>query len=164
MIGIISESSQEATDFLRAGLTILDHPGGKFGELLPDMKYRLGNMLRAYGIDLDLNMAEEVREMKITPQQNLHLFRCLQETVHNVLKHSHANHVSITFCSDRHQLKMTIADNGRGFEVSPQTLQGYGLRNMFQRMEGLGGVFEILSAPGRGTKLTFAIPLSSPLP
>jgi signal transduction histidine kinase len=160
MIGIISESSREATDFLRAGLNILDLPEGRIGEIIPDMKHRLGNMLRAYGIDLEVNVTDEVQEMKIAADQSLHLFRCLQETIHNVLKHSEASQVSIAFCKDEKHLRVSIADDGKGFEVTPQSLQGYGLENMLQRMEGLGGVFEVLSSPGRGTRLTFSIPVS----
>jgi two-component system sensor histidine kinase UhpB len=55
-------------------------------------------------------------------------------------------------------LLLRIADNGRGFDPAVAS-EGHGLRSMQERTAALGGDFEAITAPGRGTILTFRIPI-----
>jgi signal transduction histidine kinase len=54
---------------------------------------------------------------------------------------------------------MTIEDNGRGFDPAAQSGSRNGLENMRQRMESIGGTFQIESQPGGGTKVRIEFPL-----
>ncbi|MGI9177895.1 MAG: histidine kinase [Pirellulales bacterium] len=79
-----------------------------------------------------------------------------QEAIYNALQHSHCTEVAttVTFHEERGEIAATISDNGQGFvvgeEVGPQ--QGhFGLQGMRERIERLGGTFEITSLRGEGT-------------
>ena len=89
------------------------------------------------------------------------LYRVIQESVNNVIKHSGANHLDIQLIKDEREITVTIEDNGRGFDVNqlPQ-VEGIGLKNMFSRVEFLKGLVQIDSSPGKGTFIHVEIPLA----
>jgi signal transduction histidine kinase len=59
-------------------------------------------------------------------------------------------------------LQVGIEDNGCGFDPSAPRPAGNGLRNLRQRFHDLGGVFELTSKPGVGTRVVMTIPLMPP--
>ena len=83
------------------------------------------------------------------------IFRILQETFNNVAKHSRADQVRLTLLHDERTLTLTIADNGRGFEVGgPEphpAVRGSGLAGLQERAELSGGRLSIHSEKDRGT-------------
>jgi PAS domain S-box-containing protein len=92
------------------------------------------------------------------------VYRVFQEALNNVGKHSAATSVRFELTSRENQLWLELADNGCGFD--PQTvrpgadsLTGYGIHSMRERVEICKGKFEILSEPGKGTKIKISIPL-----
>lgn len=90
----------------------------------------------------------------------LNLFRVTQEALHNIGKHSGAKHVQVRLTSSDKELTLSIFDDGRGFDVE-ESLQsvGLGLISMRERIEMLGGQFEILSSPGKGTQILARVPV-----
>lgn len=88
-----------------------------------------------------------------------HLFRIVQETLNNVLKHAQANEVDVQFFVHDQELVMTIEDNGSGFEMKNNS-KGIGLQNIKARTESLNGSLEISSQPGNGTSIMIKIPLA----
>jgi signal transduction histidine kinase len=89
------------------------------------------------------------------------MFRVIQESITNVVRHAKATdvHIAIT-CRPGERLVIRITDNGCGFDwdhVRHQT--GYGLLSMRERALSLGGQTQIDTQPGRGTQVTFEIPL-----
>lgn len=99
----------------------------------------------------------------------LALYRVLQGALSNVLKHSHAKTVSITVKSDASSLSMSIDDDGSGFNVARKlrdSRNSFGLQAMRERIELLGGKFQIQSpaAPGakrhQGTRIEVVLPLT----
>jgi signal transduction histidine kinase len=83
-----------------------------------------------------------------------------QEALSNILRHSQAQFVQITTSQRDYIFRMTIKDNGRGFDAqSDDYRNGLGLRNIQQRARIHGGEIFIHSAPGRGTRLMLQIPL-----
>lgn len=96
----------------------------------------------------------------ILPAEVRHnLFLGIKEALNNALKHSHATEVRVRLTEASGTVTIAIEDDGRGFEVgkSNGSRKGNGLENMRKRMENLGAEFLLVSAPGRGTKLSFAI-------
>lgn len=92
------------------------------------------------------------------------LFRISQESLTNVRLHAHAKEVRVTLGFRRRQIQLSICDDGTGFNVDRvQTAQrgGIGLRNMRERMEGLGGKLTIRSGVG-GTCVTATLSTSAP--
>jgi signal transduction histidine kinase len=89
------------------------------------------------------------------------LYRMLQEGLANVFKHAQATEVEVELAFLKGGVRLSISDNGKGFNsTSPNS--GYGLNNMAERAEELGGVFEVESSPGDGTRLTASLPLNAP--
>jgi len=85
------------------------------------------------------------------------LYRLAQEATHNIVKHAKASSVTITLTSDA-ALSLTITDNGRGFDPH-QAFEGHlGLKSMRERVEGLGGRFQLISSPGQGTQIQAHLP------
>ena len=96
--------------------------------------------------------------------QRTELFRISQESLTNARLHAKANEVRLTLSFRKRQIQLVICDDGTGFDVDRvQTAQrgGIGLRNMRERMEGLGGQLTIRSGPA-GTCVTAT--LSTPTP
>jgi len=88
------------------------------------------------------------------------LFRISQEALHNILKHAHAGHVTCELTQARGLVKLSIQDDGVGF--NPQKVwrgrdKGLGLINIAERMKALGGEFEVQSNPGKGTHILLRI-------
>jgi len=91
------------------------------------------------------------------------LYRVTQEAFTNIERHAEATHVKIIFELSIDQFKLTISDNGVGFEdiyPTSSSEHGLGLRNMAERMSYFKGSFDI-SSGSKGTTIKAAIPRSS---
>ena len=86
------------------------------------------------------------------------LFRIVQEGLQNALKYSRARKVSIHLSGRGEGLAMEIADDGVGFDVEEVWGKGLGLISMAERVEAIGGRFEIRSRPGSGTRVHVSVP------
>jgi signal transduction histidine kinase len=86
-------------------------------------------------------------------------FVCL-EALQNVTKHARASRVAINLRSLAHELSFEVTDNGAGFEAAKDA-RGSGLRNMIDRIEGIGGRLEIRSAAHQGTTVTGTLPIGA---
>ncbi len=94
-------------------------------------------------------------------QKDLILFRIVQETLNNIIKHADAKtiHANLTYQDDK--LVLSITDDGKGFEMSAKESDnenGLGLRNMHNRAKLIGAVFSISSLPGKGTEVKVILP------
>lgn len=90
------------------------------------------------------------------------VYRLVQECLTNVTRHANATHLEISVISaqDKPQLIVSVRDNGRG--MTEQAGKGFGLLGMRERVEGLGGTFEVISAQSQhtGTEILAKIPLA----
>jgi signal transduction histidine kinase len=92
------------------------------------------------------------------------LFRVIQEALTNVAKHARARRVDITLGWDEREVFVRLADDGQGFDLEEalaQARQGrhLGLWSMRERVEQLGGQFDVQSVPGQGTAMTVLVPV-----
>ncbi|MEK7831091.1 MAG: two-component regulator propeller domain-containing protein, partial [Acidobacteriota bacterium] len=93
-------------------------------------------------------------------EAELNLYRVVQESVNNILKHSRATEARLTIEHNGREALMKIEDNGQGFNIAPQAgttesrRGGFGLIGMAERVRLLGGAYTLDSAPGRGTTIT----------
>lgn len=90
-----------------------------------------------------------------------HLFRILQESLSNTLRHAKANLISVKLFTLQEQVRMRVSDDGVGFDPDGDKLTSYGLRSMQERVAEVGGSMEIYSAIGKGTQIEVRIPLMS---
>ncbi|RIX52988.1 sensor histidine kinase [Paenibacillus nanensis] len=86
------------------------------------------------------------------------LFLIVQEAMANVVKHSGADHVTLTLADTERQVVMTLADDGHGFKADAVKAGSYGLSTMQERAQKLGGTADIVSKVGSGTRVKVTIP------
>jgi signal transduction histidine kinase len=90
------------------------------------------------------------------------LYRVLQESVNNVMKHAHADRLDISLIRSDENISLTIEDNGRGFDTTnPDIFKGMGLNNLRSRINFLKGKVEFDSQVNKGTLVSIYIPLTS---
>ncbi len=88
------------------------------------------------------------------------LYRVIQESVNNVIKHADATTLDILLLCDEKEITVSIEDNGKGFSMDDKNkFSGIGLKNMISRVEYLKGTVDVSSAPGKGTLVAIYIPL-----
>ncbi|WMI94234.1 tetratricopeptide repeat-containing sensor histidine kinase [Bacteroides fragilis] len=88
----------------------------------------------------------------------LEIYRIVQEATGNALKHAQATHIKIILVWEGNRIKLTIADNGKGFEQQTGK-SGIGLVIIKERVENLKGVLTLSSVPGKGTDVIVEIDL-----
>jgi signal transduction histidine kinase len=95
------------------------------------------------------------------PDVTLQLVQLAREALSNVARHATASLVTVRLTDDDDVLRLSIADNGRGFDLSEGRRPGHhGLNNMRARAESLGGRLTLDSDPGTGTRVIFELPLA----
>lgn len=102
----------------------------------------------------------DIEDVKLPEGVEDHLFRIAQELLSNTLRHSHATTLEVYLRQLDSTVLFKIEDNGVGFN-SEEILPGsYGINNMKERVQGLGGQVRIVSFPNQGTTIEIKIPLS----
>ena len=94
----------------------------------------------------------------LNESQKLNIYRIVQESVHNALKHSKASFIEIQINKIEQELLLSIDDNGEGFKAF-KNKSGLGLLNIKRRVDYLEGKIEISSAENKGTNILIVIPL-----
>ena len=97
-------------------------------------------------------------------EQEIHLYRIIQEGLNNVVKHASASRAILEVKREPTSIRVSLFDNGKGFDVQHPhadtgSRTGIGFSSMSERARVLGGELDIQSDPGRGTRLTVDIPL-----
>jgi PAS domain S-box-containing protein len=90
------------------------------------------------------------------------LFQAVRELLFNVVKHAQASHAQIIMRRDADALRIIIEDNGAGFDphaLEGDKMRGFGLFNVRERIEYLGGRMKVRSEPGAGSRITLMAPL-----
>jgi signal transduction histidine kinase len=111
--------------------------------------------------NLKIKFAVEGEERHLSEAVNIALFRVAQEALTNVIKHSQADSASIKLRFGNEQVKVSIKDDGCGFDVNQVNTRGrqaWGLLGMRERASLLGGEFELKSEQGEGARIDVAIP------
>ncbi len=99
----------------------------------------------------DTEVAFELRSpVDLSRDGEVEVLRLVQEALGNAFRHARARHVSVTVETER----ITIADDGNGFDADEAATRGLGLLSMRERAKALGGELHLRTAPGEGTVVT----------
>jgi signal transduction histidine kinase len=109
--------------------------------------------------DLAIEFTHDRVPTALPQELTLCLFRIGQEALGNAVKHSGAREVFVHLYRYRDRLVLTIADNGRGFDVKTAWGRGLGLISMRERLDAIGGTLEVHSTRGDGTHLEVSVPI-----
>jgi len=96
-------------------------------------------------------------------QKELIIYRITQETLNNIIKHAASEKIIIYLCYHPEELTLTIADNGKGFDLTPlnnNASYGLGIKNMHSRAQMIGARFLISSTLGKGTNVSISVPVT----
>ncbi|MRI81423.1 sensor histidine kinase [Aerococcaceae bacterium DSM 109653] len=124
------------------------------------LKQGITNLLEELYSKVSLELKWELMETTLDSGIEDHLFRIVQEAVSNTLRHAKANKLEVYLNQTQDSVTLKIVDNGVGFESNqPDKVGSYGLRNMRERVVGLGGTFKIVSIKQQGTIVDISIPV-----
>ena len=116
--------------------------------------------LRMAGIYCHVDVPLQVREGNISAEVRHHLFLVVKEALNNVVNHAKATEVRLKITVNERDVSIVIEDNGRGFDHAPDNGCADGLRNMRQRIEEIGGKFDLQSKAASGTRIAVITPLT----
>ena len=152
----VSETAQRALREMRLLIYELRPSSIAQEGLIGALRRRLDAVERRAGIEVHLD-AEEPLELPMSVE--MELYRLMQEALNNSVKHSGATRISVRVGADAKGLQCEIADNGIGFDIATARRgAGIGLASMRERAERLGATLEILSDPGKGTRIQVVVP------
>lgn len=160
-LGQLRRVAREAYEEVRQAIFGLRAMVSRSGGLIPALTEYLNDFSRQTGITVDLKIGDE-EAVRFSPRVEVQLIRIIQETLTNVRKHAEAGRVLVSFERDGEVAKVTIQDDGRGFDTAGVARQGegyFGLEMMRERAESVGGAVAISSAPGRGTRVEVRVPM-----
>lgn len=99
----------------------------------------------------------------LNDSQSTVMFRIVQESLTNIMRHAKASEVEIVLASDRQHHLLEIRDDGVGFDMDKaRKTNSFGLIGIEERAMSLGGTMNIETAPNHGVRLTIRIPVSHP--
>jgi two-component system NarL family sensor kinase len=95
------------------------------------------------------------------PRVEAALYRICQEALTNVARHAEAGRVRVRLVATPQEVRLSIEDDGRGFDASRVPGDRHGLVGMRERAQMLGGALEVRSSPGGGTRVQASVPLET---
>lgn len=136
--------------------SILDNVG-----LLPVLRWHAERISHESGIKVDITVSG--MEYKLAPENEIIIYRIVQEIFKNVVQHSHASKARISLDFASSGIKLKIEDNGQGFtmpdNIASFTDAGkYGIDRILQQAKLLDGMVDVLSSPEKGTTYEFVFP------
>ncbi len=157
LVGRAVELLDESIEVTRTLSTELNPPMGD-RSLHDALEWLAVQMEESY--DLSVAFSSDTRAEMADKNLRMLLFRFVRELLFNVVKHAEVDAATLELVGTEQELRVTVADEGQGFD--PATLEekksGFGLVNVKERMEMIGGTVSIDAAPGEGTRITIAVP------
>lgn len=155
-IGELKSSAEESIEELRRSLTMMRDDF--------DLVRGVEDACRKFEArtpGLAIGFHREGNELPVSPEAALTVFRVLQESLANVAKHARASRVEVTLRFDGDACSLLVADDGQGFDTGKSSPVGhYGLLNIRERAQRIGGTASVASSPGQGTRVSLSVPLT----
>ena len=129
---------------------------------LPILREYLAEYRTHYGLDARLVVDHEYLA-EFPADVGIQITCIIQEALTNVRKHARANKAWVRFEQNSDWMRISVEDDGRGFDPAQVTGKGwqyFGLQIMGERAESVGGDLELDSRPGQGTRVVIRVPLT----
>ena len=121
------------------------------------LEWLVGGYSGRTNLQFELNVCED--EVLLDDQRATAIFRIVQESLTNIVRHAQASKVAITLERNEAHYILEVRDNGRGFDPALRKEKSFGLLSIRERALMLGGEVEVASAPGRETAIRVRIPI-----
>jgi len=146
----LQQNSIEINNSLRDTIWVLNKENIGLVEISDRIKNYIQKLKPSYE-KVEFSILEEIeKDIALSSKTALNLFRIIQESIHNALKHSMANQIEIRFIS-KEKLNILIQDNGIGMDIQETKNSGHGIRNIQERAKEIGFKYELISGKGMGT-------------
>ncbi|MEO6545364.1 MAG: ATP-binding protein, partial [Nitrospiraceae bacterium] len=106
---------------------------------------------------------EDRAAQALSAEQSLHLLLVIQEAVSNCIRHGHAQEATVSLKLLKQGVRLSVRDNGCGFDSATSKGVGHGLANMAARAQKIGGRFTVLSKTNEGTRVVLDLPKEAAL-
>ncbi|HSS30654.1 MAG TPA: PAS domain S-box protein [Nitrospiraceae bacterium] len=153
VIDQLNRVMHEIRNFI-AGLG-LDLLKGK--DLTTALQHMLETLTQHHATRVRLAIDERAAQA-LSAEQSLHLVLVIQEAVSNCIRHGRAEEATVSLKILKQGLRLSIRDNGGGFNMETAKGIGHGLSNMAARAQKIGGRFTVFSKINKGTRIVFDIP------
>ena len=156
----LKESLRESLESVRAMIYDLRPPTLSELGLSVAMRTYAADFEARYGVRVDCVL--DAAETDLLPQQELAIYRVMQEALQNVHKHSQANVVRLEWKREAARWVLRCEDDGIGFDLvkAARRKRSVGLLSMRERAELIGGSLQVQSAPEQGTVVTLLLPVT----
>jgi PAS domain S-box-containing protein len=161
-LGKIKEIVEQANHYARSLMFELSPPVLYELGLKSALEWLIERVGNQYGISISLE--EDNNAKPLTDEILILLFRAVRELLVNVVKHGQTQKAAVSICREGNNIRVDIEDNGVGFDTSKigvygEGTGGFGLFNIRERLDYVGGRLLIKSQPGKGTCVTLLAPL-----
>ena len=157
-LSMIAGLSRELVDSMSDIVWAINPEKDHLNDLTQRMRRFASDVFTARQIDFRFAAPTAEHDIKVGANVRREVFLIFKEAVNNAVRHSGCTGAEIGLQAKPEALVLKITENGRGFDVSKKS-KGHGLASMRERTEALGGLVEVESSEGRGSSLTFTIPL-----
>jgi len=153
------EKLRDVEEEIRTISHVLNHASYQnFHNFIVSLENLANGTQKASGIKCSLSYDKKVNWDRLHGDIKINAYRIVQESLKNCVNHAHCQHIQISFLSFEDKLKLTIQDDGTGFDIN-KGKRGIGLRNIISRVKKMDGTFDMQSVPGTGTTLSVLIPI-----
>ena len=155
-LGLIAETSRELVDKMSDIVWAVNPRRDSLSDLIYRMRRFADDTFGAADIAYRFSAPESVHRLKLGPDVRRELLLIRKESVTNIAKHARATEASVDIAVEGSRLRLTIRDNGRGFDAEA-SFDGNGVYSMRNRVQALGGTLNIQSGPGLGTTVSLEL-------
>ena len=162
--GKISAKALEATSVLDEIVWAVDPQNDTLESLLNYLFNFASDYLSLANIRFRIDAPLQIPPHTLTAQIRHQLYMAFKETLTNIVNHAKATEVWIRLSLEKDFACFTVEDNGCGFDLSSDAVDSpgaNGLKNMRKRFSEIGGKYTFESAPGKGTRVKFTLPLTN---
>jgi signal transduction histidine kinase len=146
--------ARESSLAMRDIVWLMERQQDSIGDLVQRLRETAGRLLREIPFTLDCESTRMASKLSLEAKRNLFLF--VKESIHNILKHARASHVSIRLWDAGSQLVLEVADNGIGIPVD-EDAKPVAVRKLESRACLLGGQLQISSSKEAGTRIRLTV-------
>lgn len=158
-IGKISDNSSRMMEAIDDIVWSINPVNDSMQKIVARMREVATEVLEPKSIEIQFYFDEAIKSISLNMEERRDLFLIFKEAVNNIAKYAKATEVKIQFTLTNDILKLSIQDNGIGFDVEKAD-NGNGLSNMQKRAEKLGGKLSIESHPGRGNHVSLEMEIT----
>jgi len=157
--GKIAQSADQTVRALEEIVWAVRPGSDSLQSLVEYLAHFANEMFESSPLRCRLDLQQELPSRPLPPDVRHNIFLIAKEALTNALRHSHGQVVFVQVTTNGANFKLTIADDGRGFDLNSPAVSGQhnGLENMRRRAEAVGGSLTVTSELNKGTRMEFTV-------